>query len=235
MEALLSLQLLQLVDRVQSAKKRTASRRVHVASGSSSTATAPPPRGRPPFGPVDDVNARWLDLVPIEVDYEPEVSLTDAKEDANVQRLLEAYLDSLAADGVDVNDGTALPFAPEPDEPDTDAALADQRFQDQMRRSPGHVVRYKRGATPLWPLHPAPEIPVPCSCGSRRVFEVQVLSTSLHFLNVDAATPEGQVDAGMNWAAVGAYTCENDCTPVCLAGPSVSVSWEQACVQPDDF
>jgi Programmed cell death protein 2, C-terminal putative domain len=238
-EALLRLQNVQIAGRVQASRKLAASQKAQATScictDSSSSATSLGVSTSP--GPVSNPNVRWLQSVRIEVDYEPELPPVDTEADANVQRLLRNYMASQgnAGDGDD-HVGGMLSVAEE-DEPESAAVFADHCFRDQMLRVPGHVVRYKRGATPLWPSYPAPENPAPCPCGSRRVFEMQILSTSLHYLKVDEAVPEEQTEAGMNWAAAAAYTCENDCitTDGMLSQLSVAAMWEHVSMQPDDY
>ena len=60
-----------------------------------------------------------------------------------------------------------------------------------------------------------PSIP-PCRCGAPRVFEVQILPSLLHVLEVDKASP-GDNDLGslynngMNWGNICIYSCSQSC------------------------
>jgi pre-rRNA-processing protein TSR4 len=116
-------------------------------------------------------------------------------------------------------------------------------FSKRLRRAPTQVCRYAYGGEPLWsiPLPPKtnfnggskqqkpkkntittapfPIIP-PCSCGSERVFEFQLLPSLLHTLDVDAANSnkDDEIDktdltlmGGMNWGSIAVYSCPESC------------------------
>jgi hypothetical protein len=53
-------------------------------------------------------------------------------------------------------------------------------FQKALQRDPECVVRYQRGANPLWISEPVPETPMCGNCGKRTVFEMQLLPTLLY-------------------------------------------------------
>lgn len=59
-----------------------------------------------------------------------------------------------------------------------------------------------------------PSIP-PCPCGAPRLFEVQVLPSILHVLEVDKASPGGDLGSlynnGMNWGNICIYSCPKSC------------------------
>ena len=68
-----------------------------------------------------------------------------------------------------------------------------------------------------------PTIP-PCTCGSQRVFEFQLLPSTLHVLDVDSSSlgPNNnkyEVDesmdlnsvGGMNWGSIAVYSCPDSC------------------------
>jgi hypothetical protein len=175
-------------------------------------------------------NTLWLNTVRVDVDYEQPESVNDCTElDGNVQRLLEIYRASEA----DSDDGAG--WAQEPDEVECERKVTEQRFRERIERSPGHVLRYKFNGCPVWPSFPPPTTPQNCVCGAARVFELQLLSTCLHYLKVDSAVPDNIGDAGMNWAAAGVYCCKNDCEYDVSCDASWVLSWEPVCVQPDDF
>jgi Programmed cell death protein 2, C-terminal putative domain len=175
-------------------------------------------------------NALWLNIVPIDVDFEQPGSVDDCAElDQNVRKLLEIYLASEAAS----DDGGG--WTEEPDEVECERKVAEQRFRERIARSPGHVLRYKFNGLPLWPSFPPPSKPQNCECGAARVFELQLLATCLHYLKVDSAVPDSIDDAGMNWAAAGVYSCQNDCEYDMSPDASWVVRWERVCVQPDEF
>lgn len=100
-------------------------------------------------------------------------------------------------------------------------------FQDRLRRVPRQVVRYAKGGSPLWSI---PSIkkeeqlwkwPICTACGTKCDFEMQLLPSLLHILQVDQFSPAGSVaqeggtgigdllSKGMNWGSVAVYTCPN--------------------------
>lgn len=114
-------------------------------------------------------------------------------------------------------------------------------FSKRLRRAPEQVCRYAYDGEPMWsiPLPPKnnnsngrskqakpkknttpfPSIP-PCSCGSERVFEFQLLPSLLHVLDVDSANlssddGNGVTDltsmGGMNWGSISIYSCPESC------------------------
>ncbi|KAJ1445186.1 programmed cell death protein 2 [Pelagophyceae sp. CCMP2097] len=82
--------------------------------------------------------------------------------------------------------------------PTTRAAL---RFAAVLRRSPHQVVRYAYGAAPLWPAAAAPAAAGKCACGTRRVFEVQLVPQAIYYLGASA----------MDWGTVAVWSCEDSC------------------------
>ena len=65
-----------------------------------------------------------------------------------------------------------------------------QKYQQRIVRAPKQCLRYAYNTVPLWPSPPedmqenVSKVPR-CVCGAKRVFELQLLSTVLHELNVD--------------------------------------------------
>jgi pre-rRNA-processing protein TSR4 len=138
-------------------------------------------------------------------------------------------------------------------EPDERLSLRDRvllGFQDRINRNPRQVVRYAPGGVPMWSI--PTEIPSPSNnstsnrknttaqpiengrlvprcpgCGTERIFEVQLLPSVLHVLEVDQysgessssdlSKPQSGINAllstGMNWGSVAMYTC-----PACPLG-----------------
>ncbi|XP_072321469.1 programmed cell death protein 2 [Eucyclogobius newberryi] len=83
-----------------------------------------------------------------------------------------------------------------------------QRFKKRIAPEPHQVVRYHRGGLPLWvsAKHvPSDEVP-PCSCGSKRVFEFQVMPQLLNSLCVDST------GASIDWGTVAVFTCSLSCS-----------------------
>jgi pre-rRNA-processing protein TSR4 len=96
-------------------------------------------------------------------------------------------------------------------------------FQDRLRRASRQVVRYARGGVPLWSIPSESKkkeafwtVP-PCSCGTQRSFEFQLLPSLLHFLKVDKFSGKetesginGWLSNGMNWGSIAVFTCPNN-------------------------
>jgi Programmed cell death protein 2, C-terminal putative domain len=179
----------------------------------------------------DGLATHWLRTVSIEVDFEPvSWSRRGTGLDRDVERLLEKY----RASATDSDDD--LHWGEEPDEIESERTTAEDQFRERIERAPGQLLRYKYNGNPLWPFFPCPPGPALCNCGGTRVFEVQLLASCIHYLQPDDAVPEESSEAGMNWAAAAAYTCEFDCvleniTPVA----SWVAVWEPVLVQPDSF
>ena len=72
----------------------------------------------------------------------------------------------------------------------------------------------KQKPSSLTPM--VPDVP-PCKCGSKRVFEFQLLPSMLHVLEVDSGTVkvDESMDVtsigGMNWGSIAVYSCPNSC------------------------
>ncbi|KAL9188712.1 hypothetical protein ACHAXT_007090 [Thalassiosira profunda] len=127
--------------------------------------------------------------------------------------------------------------------PDERAFLA---FSNRLKRVPGQVARYAYGGEPLWsvplppkhsgkqqsrskqqkakkkaqkPYSPMPDVPN-CVCGAERVFEVQLIPSLLHALDVDSYANDVAADGdvmdlistgGMNWGSCAVYSCSQSC------------------------
>lgn len=76
------------------------------------------------------------------------------------------------------------------------------RFKKRTADAPDQVLRYERGGTPLWLSPIVPQTVPDCErCGSRRVFEFQVMPQLLSFLERDE----------LDWGTLACYTCEASC------------------------
>ncbi|CAL1603920.1 unnamed protein product [Knipowitschia caucasica] len=84
-----------------------------------------------------------------------------------------------------------------------------QRFKERIAPEPEQVVRYNRGGAPLWvsakSIPTEEDIPA-CSCGSKRIFEFQVMPQLLNSLCVDST------GASIDWGTVAVFTCSLSCS-----------------------
>lgn len=109
----------------------------------------------------------------------------------------------------------------------TERSTAFAAFCERVEQNPGQILRYcfHHRAGPLWPVEgsaPAPEdVPTCEHCGSRRVFEMQVLPHTMHFLQQEESADDipnaqhGLVDFG----TIAVYSCEASCClPHCRSG-----------------
>ena len=105
-------------------------------------------------------------------------------------------------------------------------------FQDRVRRVPRQILRYARGGQPLWSIPSTKgnakggeeeslwKIPTCTTCGKACTFEMQLVPSLLHVLQVDkfgGENPSGNINdlfaTGMNWGSVAVFTCnEPDCS-----------------------
>ena len=75
------------------------------------------------------------------------------------------------------------------------------------------IFRYQRKAEPLWistqNVPQESDIPDCPYCGSKRVFEFQIMPQLLHELKLDS---QGSLDqASVDWGILAIYTCEQSC------------------------
>jgi pre-rRNA-processing protein TSR4 len=85
-----------------------------------------------------------------------------------------------------------------------------QKFRKQIQEEPEQVLRLQRGGEPLWVVSSCvpDEKNIPeCSCGSRRIFEFQILPQMLYYLEVEKLGKERALD----WGTLAVYTCERSC------------------------
>eukprot|EP00397_Hematodinium_sp_SG-2012_P060143 GEMP01077940.1.p1 GENE.GEMP01077940.1~~GEMP01077940.1.p1 ORF type:complete len:307 (+),score=61.03 GEMP01077940.1:131-1051(+) len=75
-------------------------------------------------------------------------------------------------------------------------------FQQKVKQNPRHVLRY--GGSPLWfcksKMLSGDEVP-PCSCGSRRSFEFQIMPQLISLLKAE-----------LEWGVVCVYSCDANCS-----------------------
>ncbi|XP_034284278.1 programmed cell death protein 2 isoform X2 [Pantherophis guttatus] len=84
-----------------------------------------------------------------------------------------------------------------------------QIFKERISLEPEQVIRYCRnGEGPIWisglNVPQDPDIPN-CQCGSKRVFEFQVMPQLLAHLNVDS------LGESIDWGTLAIYTCAVNC------------------------
>ncbi|XP_049851365.1 programmed cell death protein 2-like isoform X1 [Schistocerca gregaria] len=84
------------------------------------------------------------------------------------------------------------------------------RFQKRLQRAPEQCLRYWRGYEPLWCCEKQIPKPIPCCkyCGSRRVFELQLVPG----LIVALKPAHEDMAVNLNFGTVVIYTCERNCT-----------------------
>jgi hypothetical protein len=82
------------------------------------------------------------------------------------------------------------------------------KFMETVENDPESIIRYQFGGNPVWYSHPM--IPTKClQCGSRRVFEYQVMNPILNILGIQHSV--SLVDDGMDFGTLLVFVCENDC------------------------
>ncbi|XP_017274163.1 programmed cell death protein 2 [Kryptolebias marmoratus] len=83
-----------------------------------------------------------------------------------------------------------------------------QRFKKRIASEPHQVIRYSRGGSALWVSShhiPSDEDIPPCTCGTKRTFEFQVMPQLLNSLCVDS------VGASIDWGTLVIYSCSDSC------------------------
>lgn len=105
---------------------------------------------------------------------------------------------------------------------ETEETKVFQRFKKRIAPEPHQVLRYCRGGLPLWvsAQHiPSDEAIPPCVCGSKRIFEFQVMPQLLNSLGVDST------GASIDWGTVTIFTCSLSCN--CDNHYSEEFVWKQ--------
>ncbi|XP_037553419.1 programmed cell death protein 2 [Nematolebias whitei] len=83
-----------------------------------------------------------------------------------------------------------------------------QRFKKRIASEPHQVIRYSRGGCSLWVSShhiPSDEDIPPCTCGTKRTFEFQVMPQLLNSLCVDST------GVSIDWGTLAVYTCSDSC------------------------
>jgi len=145
----------------------------------------------------------------LDFDWEPYED-EEVKLSAHEQELLRRYEmeESATIQGASADCGSAGNGWGE-EEYEKSGDLIMEAFQKRLARWPSQVVRYGFQARPLWAAQPDPPLQIPlCGCGQPRCFEMQLLPTLLHQLQVHASAGDG---VGMDWNTVLVYTCAANC------------------------
>ncbi|XP_003215925.4 programmed cell death protein 2 [Anolis carolinensis] len=92
---------------------------------------------------------------------------------------------------------------------ETQADKIFQKFKERISLEPEQIIRYCRNVEgPLWiseeNIPQETDIPK-CSCGSKRVFEFQVMPQLLNYLKVDS------LGESIDWGTLAVYTCAENC------------------------
>jgi len=93
-----------------------------------------------------------------------------------------------------------------------------KKFKKRLQRCPDQILRYNFNGEPLFPTNDEKEqnkiIPACTKCGTKRVFELQLLPTLLYFLKVDDYALEMDshgIPNGMDWSSALVYVCPQSC------------------------
>lgn len=212
---------------------------------------------------VEEVAEPWMDwdaddVAPSDhIDRLLQSYLQDEDDAQNMVALRAAGVGSIAVEGGDL---PVVGGEAEDDEDDAEeAALAgndtERYFQRRVSAQPDQLLRYAYGGVPLWISSPNPlsrsdatsgEHPlVPCceSCGSKRVFECQLMPALLSHISSKSASRKdsGQLVAakdqlaeilgtGLDFGVVTIWSCPNSCS--LRSSTSGSFLTEVAVVQP---
>uniref|UniRef100_A0A8C5KTN5 Programmed cell death 2 n=1 Tax=Jaculus jaculus TaxID=51337 RepID=A0A8C5KTN5_JACJA len=84
-----------------------------------------------------------------------------------------------------------------------------QKFKTQIALEPQQILRYGRGIKPLWisgeNIPQEKDIP-DCRCGSKRIFEFQVMPQLLNYLKAD------RLGKSVDWGVLAVFTCAESCS-----------------------
>ena len=101
-----------------------------------------------------------------------------------------------------------------------------KKFLKTIKCDPRQIIRYHRKEKPLWVSsehvpNENTDIPDCENCGSKRVFEFQIMPQLLTVLKLDKSLNESSID----WGTLAIYTCESNCNE----GPAYSQEflWKQ--------
>ncbi|KAM9233750.1 programmed cell death protein 2 isoform 2-T2 [Dugong dugon] len=83
-----------------------------------------------------------------------------------------------------------------------------QKFKKQIALEPEQILRYGRGAAPIWisgeNVPQEKDIPN-CPCGAKRIFEFQVMPQLLNLLKADS------LGTSVDWGVLAIFTCADSC------------------------
>eukprot|EP00127_Corallochytrium_limacisporum_P005470 Clim_evm18s206 gene=Clim_evmTU18s206 len=117
----------------------------------------------------------------------------------------KSFAEEFADETKDAKDSTLI----EKDGPEKDPTFIN--FCNRTNIAPDQIIRYQRGAEPLWLNRDTAmkDDAPPCEkCGKRRIFECSVLPQALHFLC--KGIERSQLSA-IDWGQLTIYTCEDSC------------------------
>lgn len=163
----------------------------------------------------EDKNSLTVLLPQLDIVTEPEPSGEDGKGDRKTEEMrMKEYLDFVQSDSYkkqSVEGGKELSVNDTLKEVDRDVKDKNyQKFRKRIQEEPEQVLRLQRGGEPLWVVSSCvpDEKTIPeCSCGSRRIFEFQILPQMLYYLEVEKLGKERALD----WGTLAVYTCERSC------------------------
>lgn len=179
----------------------------------------------------------WAALESFYVEVSTEPTATVENEDSlNVENLLKSYQQTEKANG---NEVAREGWGAEEEEQATLQKDALETFHRRLNRAPQQILRYNFGANPLWARHPPPQhkSKIECACGSKLVFELQLLGSTLYYMKPDKHVRPDQSEAGLNFSSVAVYSCASDCTQASILASSQSykVISQTVLLQQDDW
>lgn len=136
----------------------------------------------------------------IEFDKEPEIASYSGSGDIDVHEKKKDEPLSEGADGTWAGEGYESSVSAK-DKPF-------HRFHKRLQRAPEQCLRYWRGAEPLYSSANAPRNVPSCSCGARRVAEVQLTPALIYLLK--PVNPK--LETNLDFGTVITYTCSVNCT-----------------------
>lgn len=173
----------------------------------------------------------------VNVDYESVSSSAESPtgSDFDVTALLEKYLQDEKLRNGSSSGGEKESWGTEKEEQQSDEEKAFERFRRTIAKSPEQILRYAfaNDSHLIWPTSPSPVAVTEglrCqSCKGSIVFELQILASSLYYLNPDECVAQDQKYVGLNFSTVAIFTCTNDC------GHDVSCKQHSFSYQTDSF
>eukprot|EP01064_Diplonema_japonicum_P035053 TRINITY_DN7463_c0_g2_i1.p1 TRINITY_DN7463_c0_g2~~TRINITY_DN7463_c0_g2_i1.p1 ORF type:complete len:357 (+),score=78.42 TRINITY_DN7463_c0_g2_i1:107-1177(+) len=147
-------------------------------------------------------------MVPVDVIPEP----SEAGDSSELRELRKKYGHLTTYDSMGPGEGTGGGADEEYEKQGTNNQRAFMKFSKRVARYPSQVIRWCFGGKPL-EIDAAPVDKVlPCSnCGSKKVPEAQVLSTSISYLSKEEDVKKESI---ISFGTITVYTCE----ALCFAG-----------------